>query len=161
VYASGDMIIYNRRKRAEFNAEQKARYEAAIHAATMAIQSGTATEAQIEFMERDKAKQAHMAALANKKGIFKRGSEWLFSGLKKEAQVEVGAGPEAPSRVENSLNRVAKEDATDLKEMAKEAFSNEKRSQLGGLLDQLGTSGETPTESSKSGSWMSFITRRS
>lgn len=161
VYASGDMIIYNRRKRAEFNAEQKARYEAAIHTATVAIKSGTATEAQIEFMERDKAKQAHMAALANRKSIFKKGSEWLFSGLKKEEQAEVGGGPEALNGIGNSLNRIAKEEATGLKDKAKEAFSSEKKRQVGGPLDQLGTSAETAMDSSKSGGWMSFITRRS
>jgi hypothetical protein len=156
------MIIYNRRKRAEFNAEQKARYEAAVHVATMAIQSGMATEAHIEFMERDKAKQAHMAALANRKGVFKRGSEWLFSGLKKEEQqTEVGAGPEMPGGIDSPMNGLAKVDATDLKDKAREAFSNEKKRQLGGPLDQLGTSAETTTETPKSGSWMSFITRGS
>jgi hypothetical protein len=169
VYASGDMIIHNRRKRAEFRAEQKARYEAAIHAARTAIWKGTASEAQIEFISRDEAEQARIAALTtNKKGIFKRGSEWLFSGLKKEEQneymsnSELGSEQETPRGVGNALGQRAAEDATHIKDRAKEAFANEKeRQRTGGQLDRLGASVENTTESPKSGGWTSFMTRRS
>lgn len=169
VYAAGDMIIHNRRKRAEFYTEQKARYEAAIQTAKSAMQSGTATEAQIEFISRDVAEQARLAALqANKKGIFKSGSEWLFSGLKKEELTEnssnsdIGSEQGAPSGLESTLGQKAADDATDLKDKAKEAFANEReRQRTGGPLDRLGTSVENTAEPPKSGGWMSFMTRRS
>lgn len=173
VYALGDMIIYNRRKRAEFFTEQKARYQAAIHSAKLAVESGRATEAEIEFLQRDSAEQARLdaikAAKANRKGIFKRSSEWLFSGMKKEEQIdgtgnsELSVGNEALDRVDNSLNGRATKDMTTLKDSAKQAFANEKeRQQNGGPLDRLGTSSrENTTEPPKSGGWTSFFTRRS
>ena len=169
VYASGDMIIHNRRKRAEFREEQKARYESAIDAARTAIWKGTASEAQIEFISRDEAQQARTAALTtNKKGIFKRGSEWLFSGLKKEEQneymsnIELGSEQETSGGVESAIGNRAAEEATDIRERAKVAFANEKeRQRTGGPLDRLGASVENATESPKSGGWTSFMTRRS
>lgn len=163
VYALGDMIIFNRRKRAEFYTEQKARYEAAIHRAKAAIQSGSATEAQIEFINRDIAEQARIDALeANKKGVFKRASEFLFSGLKKEEKPEDSGSSEVEtsSSGDSSLNQRVREETTELKDKAREAFANEKkRQQVGGPLDRLGTSAENAKEPPKSGGWTSFMTR--
>lgn len=165
VYALGDMIIYNRRKRAEFYTEQKARYEAAIHVAKAAIESGSATEAQVEFIERDIAQQTRVDAIkANKKGVFKRASEFLFSGLKKEEQSGDSENSEAESsdRGDSSLSQSVKAETTDIKDKAKEAFANEKeRQRTGGPLDQLGASAENVTAPPKSGGWTSFMTRRS
>lgn len=163
------MIIHNRRKRAEFHAEQKARYDAAIHVARTALQSGTATEAQIEFIERDEAHQAQLAAQKEKKkGIFTKGSEWLFSGLKKEDQTdytvngESGSQKEVPGKVENAVNLGVAGGTTDIKDKAKAAFANEKeRQRAGGPLDRLGTASKSTTEPPKSGGWMSFVTGRS
>lgn len=161
------MIIHNRRKRAEFHAEQKARYDTAIHVARTALRSGTATEAQMEFIERDEAHQARLAAQKEKKkGIFKRGSDWLFSGLKKEDQTdytinsEFGSQNEASGKVDNALSLRVAEDTTDIKDKAKAAFATEKeRQRTGGPLDRLGTAAESTTKPPKAGGWMSFITR--
>ena len=67
VYALGDMMIYNRRKRAEFFAEQKAKHEIAIYDAKVAMEYGNATEAQLEFMKRENAEQARVDALRREK----------------------------------------------------------------------------------------------
>jgi hypothetical protein len=176
------MMIYNRRKRAEFFAEQKAQYDAAIHTAKEALASGTATEAQINFLNMDNAEKARMEALKaekeQKKGIFKKGSEWLFSGLKKEEGADDAAisqatlGVEAPKEQAESLVKVEGEvvKAIDEKKMtiadkAKQAFENEKeRQRTGGPLDRIGVStddSKSGEESPKSGGWFSFITRRS
>lgn len=160
------MVRYNRKKRTEFFAEQKARYDAAVHHANTAIQSGTATEAEIDFIQGHNEEQARIDAFLAKKGIFKRASEWMFSGLKKEEQgSDIGAG-EAPtghetsSAVNDSLTGKAIKDTTDLKGTAKQAFADEKEKQrTGGPLDRLGTSTENPPP--RSGGWTSFMTRRS
>jgi hypothetical protein len=168
VYALTDMVRYNRKKRTEFFAEQKARYDAAVHHANTAIQSGIATEAEIDFIEGHNEEQARIDAFLAKKGIFKRASEWMFSGLKKEEQGNDIGGSEAPmghetsGGVDNSLAEKAIKETTDLKGTAKQAFANEKEKQrAGGPLDRLGTSAENAPQPPQSRGWTSFMTRRS
>jgi hypothetical protein len=181
VYALGDMMIYNRRKRAEFFAEQKAKHAAAIHDARLAVQSGLATDAQIEFIKREDEHQARrdqeQREKTAKKGIFKTGRQWLFSGLKNEEEGnDVGTserrlGYEALSEEDDGMGerdsdimRAIEEKKMAIKEKTKKAFADEKeRQKLGGPRDQLGTSPNDAgpgEESPKSGGWTSFITRR-
>ncbi|RFU27588.1 hypothetical protein B7463_g8765, partial [Scytalidium lignicola] len=184
VYAMSDMIIYNRRKRAEFFAEQRAAREAALYNSREAIKTGTATEEQIRFIELD---DMHKAALekaaqekANKKGIFTRSKELLFSGLKKEEEGEdVGTsearlGYEALSEEDDTLGeresdvlRAIEDKKLSLQSKAKEAFMKEKERQVnGGPLDRLGTVAEgqgsaSEADSKKSGGgWFSFWSKR-
>ncbi len=110
-----------------------------------------------------------------KKGIFKRGKDWLFSGLKKEEEGEnFGSserrlGYEALSEEDDSLGERESDiiRAIEDKKMAivvktKQAFAEEKeRQRTGGPLDRLGTQTEgNAVEPSKSGGWTSWITRR-
>jgi hypothetical protein len=178
-YAIGDMIIYNRRKRAEFYQEQKSLKENAIRSARLAIAAGEASEEQINFISREEEHDAQLEAAAKakaaKKGIFKKGKEWLFSGLKNEEEGEdVGSserrlGYEGLCEEDDSLGeresdivRAIEEKKMAITAKAKQAFAEEKeRQRSGGPLDRLGTetegvNGETP----KSGGWTSWMTRR-
>ncbi|KAH8663006.1 cytochrome oxidase c assembly-domain-containing protein [Tricladium varicosporioides] len=179
VYALGDMMIHNRRKRAEFFAEQKAVHAAAIQNAQRALESGVATEDQIAFLNREKEHDAQLAAFAKanteKKGIFKKTKEWLFSGLKKEEEGEnVGTseerlGYESLNEEDDSLGeresdivRAIEDKKIAIAEKAKKAFADEKeRQRTGGPLDRLGTAPKASLEEQpKSGGWTSFMTRR-
>jgi hypothetical protein len=175
VYALGDMMIYNRRKRAEFYQEQKALKENAIRSARLAIVAGEASEEQIQFIRREEEHDAQLEAVKAKKGIFKKGKEWLFSGLKKEEEGEdVGSserrlGYEALSEEDDSLGaresdivRAIEDKKMAIAAKAKLAFAEEKeRQRTGGPLDRLGTEAEGNTvEPPKSGGWTSWMTRR-
>jgi hypothetical protein len=176
------MMIYNRRKRAEFFAEQKAKHEIAIYDAKVAMEYGNATEAQLEFMKRENAEQARVDALRREKkqkpGMFKRASAWLFSGLKEEEEgddvgsSEARLGYEALSEEDDTLGeresdivRAIEEKKMAFKERAKQVFADEKeRQDTGGPLDRLRSSDhpshsrEDPQKSE--GGWTSFMTRR-
>ncbi|KAI1496283.1 hypothetical protein F5X99DRAFT_76087 [Biscogniauxia marginata] len=56
VYASADMMIYNRRRRGEFFAMQKQLKEDSLESARLAYMAGTATEDQIALVEEATAK---------------------------------------------------------------------------------------------------------
>jgi predicted transcriptional regulator len=174
------MMIYNRRKKAEFFAEQVAQHKAAVHDAKLAVQHGIATEAQQNFLAREEAEDARIARLKEakaKKGVFKKFKDFIFMGLKKEEEGEgVGSsearlGFESLSEEDDGLGeresdviRAIEDKKLEIQENAKKAFADEKeRQRTGGPLDKIGTStdnagsGEEPP---KSGGWTSFMTRR-
>ncbi|EKD15957.1 uncharacterized protein L3040_003185 [Drepanopeziza brunnea f. sp. 'multigermtubi'] len=177
VYALGDMMIYNRRKRAQFFEEQKAIHANAIFNAKRAIASGTATEEDIKFIKREEEHAAKLEeiarAKAEKKGIFKKSKEWLFSGLKKEEEGDdVGTserrlGYESLSEEddtlgerESSIVRALEEKKMDIADKARDAFAQERENQrTGGPLDRVGTKANGD-EQPKSGGWTSFLGRR-
>ena len=168
-------MVHNRRQRAKFFEEQKAKQAAAIYTAREAIASGAATEEQINFINMEDAHQARLEAAARakaqKKGIFASGKAWLFSGLKKEEEGEdLGSserrlGYEALSEEDDSLGeresdivRAIEDKHAGISAKAKQAFADEKeRQRTGGPLDRLGSGGE---ETPKPGGWTSFMTRR-
>jgi hypothetical protein len=173
-YALGDMIMFNRRKRAEFFSEQKAMHEAAVHNAREAIGRGNATEAQLDFIKKVDEEDAKLKVLKlqrmEKKGIFASSKDWLLSGLKKDEHEIEPTGVEATPGSENASGAgkggvlQAIEERKDLiRDEANKAFENEKQQQRrGGMLDQLGTSiaEENGFADSKrpSKSWISWIT---
>jgi hypothetical protein len=176
------MMIYNRRKRNQFYEEQKGLHAAAVHNARLAIEQGSASEEDIEFIKREDAETARIekikAEKAAKKGIFAAGRDWLFSGLKKEEEGEdVGTSErrigyeslceedDAMGERESDIIRAIEDKKESLKGKVKQAFAEEKeRQKSGGPLDRLGTSkiGATRSEDErpKSGGWTSFMTRR-
>lgn len=178
VYALGDMMIYNRKKRAQFFEEQKAIHQNAVYRAKQSIAAGVASEADIEFIKREEEHDVVLAEIAqkkNKKGIFKRGKEWLFSGLKKDEEdnegVESGNNEGYDAVIQETDGRSGRpsevikalgEQKTQFADKAKQAFANEKeRQESGGPLDRLGTSTKpVDAEQPKSGGWTSFMTRR-
>ncbi|KAE9377119.1 hypothetical protein N431DRAFT_542532 [Stipitochalara longipes BDJ] len=178
-YALGDMMIYNRRKRAEFYQEQKALKENAIRSARLAIAAGEASEEQVNFIRREEEHDAQLNEAAKtkaaKKGVFKKSQEWLFSGLKKEEEGEdVGSserrlGYESLSEEDDSFGeresdivRAIEEKKMAISGKAKQAFAEEKeRQRSGGPLDRLGLESERSNEEQpKSGGWTSWMTRR-
>ena len=181
VYALGDMMIHNRRQRAKFLEDQKAKQTAAVYSARQAIASGSATQEQINFINMEDAHLARLEverkAKAEKTGAWAKYKEWLFSGLKKEEEGDdVGSserrlGYEAMSEEDDSLGeresdivRAIEDKRTAIAEKAKQAFKDEKdRQRTGGPLDRLGTETEgvdVGDEKPKSGGWTSFMTRR-
>jgi len=179
VYALGDMMIHNRKKRREFFQEQKALHASAIDNARKKIESGIATEEDIKFITLEDTHAAEVAAAAKakaeKKGLFTKGKEWLFSGLKKEEEGDdVGTserrlGYEALSEEDDVLGeresdivRAIEEKKMAIADKAKGAFEKEKELQrTGGPLDRLGTQpNKTEEEQPKSGGWTSFMSRR-
>ena len=167
-------MIYNRRKRREYFAEQAAQHNAKIHDAQQAIQHGVVTEEQREFLENEERhRRAEEAKNASKSpGVFARSKAWLFSGLKKdEADVDVGAEgkrlvyegtvdeDDVTVTSESPILRAVVEKEKEMVEEAKEAADVERRTERrGGPLDRLGTTdGESPK---RSGGWTSFMTGR-
>ncbi|POS88091.1 hypothetical protein EPUL_000335, partial [Erysiphe pulchra] len=58
IYAVTDMIIYNRRKKAEYFQVQKAQQQLVLDTARKAVQNGTASEAQINIVKLEDQHQA-------------------------------------------------------------------------------------------------------
>lgn len=110
------MIIYNRKKKAEYFAEQKALAVAALASAEEALAKGTATEEQLQILIRENkfpnaasindpsyrsitestdfqkaqaaADQAKSKIVQESKGVWATAKGWMFSGLKKEEESE-------------------------------------------------------------------------
>lgn len=182
-YTFWDMIVYNRKKRAQFYSEQKAIHESALHNARQAIASGTATEAQINFINMEDEYRAKVEEFKNKKagpGPIAKAKTWLFSGLKKEEEGEdVGSserrlGYEALSEEDDAMGeresdivRALEDKKLAFQEKTKQAFAKEREAErTGGPLDRLGTNTETsavlaaPEGQPKSKSWSSWIMGR-
>lgn len=177
VYALGDMMVYNRKKKAQFFEEHKAKVEAALYTARHAIVTGTATDEQINFVTLEDEHQAVLKAKREKKGMFAKSKEWLFSGLKKDEEGnELGStenrlGYEGLSEEDDSMGmresdivRALEDKKLAIAGRAKQAFADEKeRQRSGGPLDRIGTNSESNTRSEeppKSGGWTSFMTKR-
>ena len=178
-------MIYNRRKRAQFYEEQKGLYAAAVHNARLAIEQGTASEEDVDFIRREEEEtsqiekiKADTTAKAAKKGILAISRDWLFSGLKNEEEGDdIGSserriGYESLSEEddvmgerESDILRAVENKKQSVERKVKKAFTDEKeRQRSGGPLDRLGTSATgsmgSEDERPKSGGWTSFMTRR-
>ncbi|KAE8453779.1 hypothetical protein EG329_009291 [Mollisiaceae sp. DMI_Dod_QoI] len=183
VYTFSDMIAYNRKKRAQFYEEQKALHQSAIHNARQAIEEGSATEAQINFINMEDEHQAMTEAAKRKmaeSGLIRRAKNWLFSGLKNEEEGEdVGSserrlGYEALSEEDDNMGeresdiiRAIEEKKLAIADKAKHAFAQERElERTGGPLDRVGTAAEKPAAVPKaegqpeSKSWSSWIMGR-
>lgn len=79
-------MIYNRRKRAEFFAEQKAIQDSTVATVRSRVRAGTASAADIRFIKLEDEHLAQLKAKAEQKNAYQKGKAWLFSGLKKEEE---------------------------------------------------------------------------
>lgn len=159
------MMIHNRRRKAQFFAEQKAVYQSQLYDAQRAVKAGTASEEQLKLIHQEKQLDAEEAQKKAKKGIYARSKEWLFSGMKKDDSIEEleiagqAFAQEAREAQSSILNAVG-EKKEDVKAQAKNALETEKeRQRHGGMLDRLGTDAASE-EQPKAGGWTSFMTRR-
>lgn len=174
------MIIFNRRKRAEFYAEQRALQNAQLHDAQRAMSAGNAGQEQIALVEEELKAQNLAKERQEKKGAWVRGKEWLFSGLKKEEDGQSEAGTEGKDSFlldratstneedevmgerESDVLRAIEDKKSAVQQSARNAFEKEKERQRGGgPLDRIGVSDVESSERSqkKSGGWTSFMTR--
>jgi hypothetical protein len=150
VYALGDMMIYNRRKRAEFFAEQRALHESKLHDAREAVRGQRATEEQLQLLAQEREAERAAEEKKQQKGSWARSKEWLFSGLKTEDD----AGSAQVAKVESVPGEIMK--AVGEKK-AQVVAEEKRREQQGGMLDRLGT---VEAEKPKSTGWTSFMSRQ-
>ncbi|KAG9248697.1 cytochrome oxidase c assembly-domain-containing protein [Calycina marina] len=175
IYALGDMMIYNRSKRAQYFAQKESLEDTAIAEARAAIQSGTADQRQLDYIALRDAEDERIAAYLNKKkekkGLYKGTKDFLrdflFLGLKKEEYNEplekyMKSKNEGSTADEGGDIMKSFEDKSNVvSEQAKKAFASEKeRQRHGGPLDRLGTPASADDELPRSGGWTSFMTRK-
>ncbi|KAI0858469.1 hypothetical protein F4860DRAFT_486321 [Xylaria cubensis] len=167
VYATADMMMYNRKRRNEFFSLQKQLKEDSLEAARLAYMTGTASEEQIALVEdaTAKAKEAGIALPSilsapqspapaggretttageveegKKKGSGGGVTGWLFGGLKKEDDAQTA---EDRWRSTNTTTTSHESAADTFRDKAKAAFENERDNQRrGGTLDQVGLDAE-------------------
>lgn len=87
IFALGDMIVYNRKKRASFFREQKELHTAALAEALEARKRGTADDDQLLLLNRERAAHEAEEARKNKKGVTAKVREMFFYGLSNEETV--------------------------------------------------------------------------
>ncbi|KAK5133395.1 hypothetical protein LTR08_007734 [Meristemomyces frigidus] len=96
-----DMLLHNRRRRNEWLAEKQAQSARDLADARGAVTMGSATEDQMLLINRARAAQEAAEAKASRPGVFKRTTNWLFSGLATEEQKggKLGAAATAGSGI--------------------------------------------------------------
>jgi len=157
VFSLGDMIVYNRRKKREFFAEQQAQHAKDLAIARVAAQNGSADENQILLLNRERAAEEAEAAKGSRKGIFKSTLQYLYGNPD-----EQGAKKKPTEFVED-----LKASAEDVKEKAGslgivQAVQESRQQQApskGGPLDQLAEDTVSSAQASTK-SWTSWITGR-
>ncbi|OCL13000.1 hypothetical protein AOQ84DRAFT_372576 [Glonium stellatum] len=78
VFSLGDMVVYNRRKRREFFAEQEKKKAEALALARAAVAQGIADDHQILLLNRERAAEESKLAEQQRAGIFKRTMHYLY-----------------------------------------------------------------------------------
>ena len=118
-YSLGDMILYNRRKKREWYAEQHTKWQEALVLAREAEVQGTANNDQILLLNRERAAEAADEEKRNRPSIWKTiKSLFSFEGLNKEEKPlqEKKAGGEQElevSRPEKLISYASEEQRQD------------------------------------------------
>ena len=160
VFALGDMMIYNRRRRNEFYRLQQEQRAYALELANEALDAGSANEEQLQLIEEEKAR---LVGEQTKKqtGLFKRLKEGLVGGLEKEDKkggtLRIGATSTAEQRspelgIVNTVEGLV--DSTKEKLPSAPGRSIEK-----GPLDQLPATVSQDAEKARK-SWWAWLSRR-
>ena len=172
VFSLGDMVVYNRRKRKAWFAEQKELAERSLQEAKQAAAAGSATTDQILLINREVAAQEagkekkESSAWTKTKGIFST------EGLKKEetegkaeGQVE-SAGPlsaESSARAPASPTSSSIAGSSVLQAVEQKRRTGERELEgkgiTGGPLDQLAKQGPSSSSSEKK-NWTSWFNVR-
>ncbi|KAI2621374.1 hypothetical protein GGS21DRAFT_535854 [Xylaria nigripes] len=175
VYAAGDMMFHNRKRRNEFFALQKQMQEDSLESARLAYMAGTASPEQITLVEdaTAKAQQAgttlpsllsapvsaapaggythdsHISPTTNTERepeAEKKGiTAWLFRGLKKE---DPQYQPDVVSTSDvSSQSNTSSPISNTVLDQAKKAYEQERENQQkGGPLDQIGLNTTSNTD---------------
>jgi hypothetical protein len=175
------MMIYNRRKRREYFAEQAALHSARVYEAEQALRRGTITDEQRALLDDESSKRKADQAKAAPKppGVLARSKNWLFSGLNKEDDVTVAAAAQGQGSGLVYEGTVDEDDVTvegespilkavekmerEVKERSHPADAGARSEPQGGMLDRLGpsssSSSSSPEPPKKSSGWTSFMAR--
>ncbi|KAF1987265.1 hypothetical protein K402DRAFT_354120 [Aulographum hederae CBS 113979] len=168
-YALVDMMLYNRRRRKEWYAEQQERHLKLLATAYEANRAGRADEDQMLLINQERARQEAELEKQNKKGMFGKMKETLWGGLSLEEQKGGKLGL-AAQKAGNTLHEEVVKPVTGqesgkglgiVKAVEEKRRPVEKTIPIskGGMLDQLGENTATAM-SDKTKSWTSWITRR-
>lgn len=84
IYSLGDMMVYNRRKRREFFAEQEKNYNIALARAYEAEGHGTLSPDLALVLNKERAVLQWEDEQKQKKGAIKGATDWLFGSLSKQ-----------------------------------------------------------------------------
>ncbi|OJD40245.1 uncharacterized protein BKCO1_1000651 [Diplodia corticola] len=160
VFALGDMIVYNRRKRREWFHEQNQKHAISMAEAKQAVAAGTATEDQILLLNNERNKEEHEK---NKKGFFKRTKESIFGGFSKEEEQggQLGAiAAEARDAFISDAQTTKDQGSGVLRAVEEKRREGEKaQAPSPGPLDRMAEdAAEAATQKSKS--WTSWVTGR-
>ncbi|KAF2834772.1 hypothetical protein M501DRAFT_943629 [Patellaria atrata CBS 101060] len=169
VFALGDMMIYNRRKRKVWLEEQQVQHARDLAIAKQAMAEGRANDKQILLLNRERAFQESEEAKANKKGVF----SGLFGGSEAAGAVKkIKGGGNVEERVDKGIERdegVAVAKAVDEAEPSSQSVPIEEGRRdtevrmlpqpAGGNLDRLGKNVATGV-SKETKSWTSWIIGR-
>lgn len=163
----GDMVLYNRKKKAIWLAEKQEEHRQALEIAREAAARGTADEDQILLLNQERAAEDSQKTRAEKKSIFTRAKEYFYSGLSKEEKqdgntaVVNAAGDGTRGMIPEESRSQPGEGLGILK--AVEETKREAQTMLpqvrGGPLDRLGEEAATAV-SNNTKSWTSRITGR-
>ncbi|KAI9837159.1 MAG: hypothetical protein M1837_003120 [Sclerophora amabilis] len=158
-FALGDMVLYNRGKRRDFYAAQADLYKRNLAEASEAVGQGTATPSQLKVLEEERAMQKAEADRKNRKGIWGRGKEWLFSGLKKDDE-EVTAEPGDLMGSDGLLQSKAAADGqvvTAVRELEEERHRERKEGMLDILGEETARSVSQSVPSIRGGGWKDWL----
>ncbi|KAF2813861.1 uncharacterized protein BDZ99DRAFT_409985 [Mytilinidion resinicola] len=159
VFSLGDMIVYNRRKKREFFAEQQAKHAKELGMARIAAAEGSADENQILLLNRERAAEEAEVAKQNRKGFFKSTLQYLYGNPEQQKEAEQNAA-KTPSELVEGLREEVHEKTGNLGIMkAVEESRKEQPSSKGGPLDELADNAASSTAASTKG-WTSWITGR-
>ncbi|KZF22884.1 hypothetical protein L228DRAFT_261007 [Xylona heveae TC161] len=179
VFALGDMIVYNRKKRKEFFAEKEAQHAVKLERARDAATKGTASDYQKLLLNRERAAAEAEQERLNNKGYFAGAKDWLYSGLKKDDVAEnsseqgneradgLSIAADAAHKVSDEVQNLtatgkAASEKGVLQMVQEKAQSGNATGQdvaaKGGYLDRLGQApSEKEPEEQKPRSWTSWL----
>ena len=167
-----DMLLHNRRRKTEWLAEKRATEAKEVAEARIALEEGRATQDQILFINRERAKFEAAEAKKNRPGIFRRTTNWMFSGLSSEEQKggKLGAGISNAVNVTQPSQEVllgAQEDRGVLQAVEEQVAANRRSGEkveevlrpIGGPLDrEAQRTANVMADTGKS--WVSWVTGR-
>jgi len=160
VFALGDMMIYNRRRRNEFYRLQREQRAHALELANEAFNNGSANEEQLQLIEEEKMRLAGVQT-RKQTGLFKRLKEGLIGGLEKEDKKGGTLGIGVTSTAEKGSEELGIMNKVEgLVDSTKEKLPPASgRSVEGGPLDQLGATVAKDAEKARK-SWLRWLSGR-
>lgn len=142
IASATDMIMYNRKKKREYYAQQKRLKEEAVQTARLAAAEGTASAEQMTLLAEAKAGE-EAESRKDTRGIFTKTKDFLYGGLSKEEKglALLNRPSEAllkEAEPESSLGGITQGAGEGMGIVKAVEEAQKQHSVRGGLLDQLG-----------------------